>query len=402
MPLTDTAVRQARPKEKAYKLADGGGLFLLVQPNGAKYWRWKYRFAGKEKLLALGVYPEISLKEARSRRDKARKLLDSGTDPTAHRRAEKRRQKVLAANSFEAIAREWHEHQRGRWTATHADRVLDSLEKDLFPSLGLRPIAEITPAEVLDVVRAVERRDALDVAHRVLQRAAAVFRYAIQTSRAEVNPATELRGALKTRATVHRAALTADELPEFLEKLDAYDGEALTRLGLSLVVLTFVRSRELREARWEEIDFDDALWRIPAARMKMRRDHLVPLSTQAIEVLEQIRLLTGRFDLVFPGRSNITKPMSENTLLYAMYRMGYHQRATVHGFRATASTILNEQGWPPDVIERQLAHAERNKVRAAYHRSEYLAERTKMMQAWADYLDGVKSGAEIVPIRRPA
>ncbi len=398
MALTNTSVKHANPGSKSRKLYDEKGLLLLIQPSGAKYWRFKYRFGGKEKVLALGVYPEATLAEARRKRDMMRKLLADGIDPCEERRKVKRLQKVLAANSFESIAREWHDHQRGAWTKDHAESVLKSLEKEVFPALASRPVAEITPAELLDVVRAVEKRGALDVASRVLQRASSVFRYAIQTSRAERNPATDLRGALKTRKVAHRLALSRDELPEFLSKLETYDGHLLTRLALKLIVISFVRSHELRGARWDEFSLEHAEWRIPAERMKMWAAHLVPLSRQAIEVLEQIRPLTGRYELVFPNQNSPDKPMSENTLLFAMYRMGYHGRATPHGFRAVASTVLNESGFPPDVIERQLAHVERNKVRAAYHRSEYLEERRRMMQWWSDFLDGLATGANVIPL----
>jgi integrase len=277
--------------------------------------------------------------------------------------------------------------------------VLRSLESEVFPSIGAKPIHEISAPAILEAVRRVEKRNALDMASRVLQRVSAIFRYAISTGRVTYNPATDLVGSLKTRKVTHRAALSRAELPAFLEKLNAYDGQPITRLALRLVVLTFVRSRELRGARWEEFDFDRAEWRIPAARMKITAEHIVPLSRQAIAVLEELQPLTGSYDLVFPNQNNLTKVMSENTLLYAMYRMGYHQRATVHGFRATASTILNEMGYRPDVIERQLAHAERNKVRAAYHRSEYLEDRRKMMQTWADLVDSFTTGTKVIPLR---
>lgn len=402
MSLTDAAARQAKPREKAYKLSDSAGLYLLVQPNGAKYWRVKYRIAGKEKVLALGVYPDVTLTEARAKRDDARKVIGNGTDPITIKREQKRQDKLKAANSFEAIAREWHDHQKGRWIPDHAAKVIGSLEKEMFPAIGAYPITEITAPMVLEAVRKVEKRDALDVASRVLQRTSAAFRFAIQTGRAEHNPCTDLIGALKTRKVQHRAALERAELPEFLKKLENYDGHLLTRLALRLVMLTFVRSHELRGARWEEFDLERAEWRIPAERMKMRAPHIVPLSKQALAVLEEIKPITGRYALVFPSQNDHQKPMSENTLLYAMYRMGYHQRATVHGFRATASTILNESGFNHDVIERQLAHAERNKVRAAYHRSEYLAERAKMMQWWANFIDGVAKGAAVIPIKRTA
>lgn len=370
MALTDPKIRNAKPGDKPFKLYDTGGLFLLVQKNGGKWWRLKYRFAGKEKLLSMGTYPDVGLKEARGKRDAARELLAADIDPGVERRKQKRLQKALAASSFEVVAREWHEHQKGRWSKGHADGVMGSLEKDVFPDLGRRPVTEITSAEVLDVIRAVERRGVVELPSKLLQRCSAIFRFAIQTGCAETNPAAELRGALKTHKVVHRAALTGAELPPFLEKLEAYDGHVLTKLGLLMVVHTFVRSGELRGARWDEFDLEERLWRIPAERMKTGEEHLVPMSDQVFEILEQVHPITGHHDLVFPCQNTPRKVMSENTLLFAMYRMGYHGRATVHGFRATASTILNESGFNADVIERQLAHVEKNKVRAAYHRSE--------------------------------
>jgi len=398
MALTDTAIKKTRPADKPFKLYDGRGLYLLVQPNGAKYWRLKYRISEKEKVLALGVYPEVTLAEAREQCLQARKLIGKGVDPVAAKQAAKRQHQAQCEHSFENIAREWHAKQ-GRWTIDHAHRVLSSLEKEIFPWIGAKPIGEITAPVIVDVVGRVEKRNALGVASRVLQRISAVYRYAIQTGRATYNPAADLAGSLTTRKVIHRAALSRAELPEFLSKLQVYDGQPITRLALNFVVLTFVRSRELRGARWEEFDFERAEWRIPAERMKITAEHIVPLSRQAIALLDELRPLTGSYDLVFPNQNNLSKPMSENTLLYAMYRMGYHQRATVHGVRATASTILNEMGFRPDVIERQLAHAERNKVRAAYHRSEHLQERRQMMQTWADFVDSLADKAKIIPLR---
>lgn len=355
--------------------------------------------ANKERRLAIGVYPHVTLAEARVARDAARKLIKAGCDPVAMKREARRQTQREAANTFEVIAREWVEHQRLRWTPDHAIRVLQSLKNEVFPALGAKPISAITAPDLLASIRAVERRNALETASRVLQRCSAVFRYAIATGRATYNPAGDLRGALKTRKVTHHPALMAKDLPEFLHKLDTYEGDSQTKNALKLLVLTFVRTGELRAAEWSEFDLEDATWRIPAERMKMRAPHIVPLSDQAMELLHTQQALTGKYKLVFPSRSNVAKPMSENTLLYALYRMGYHSRATGHGFRATASTILNDLGWRPDVIERQLAHAERNAVRAAYHRSEYLQERRKMMQIWADYLDGLKRGADVVPLR---
>jgi integrase len=402
MALTDRAIQtKAKPRDKAFKLADSHGLYLLVKPNGSRYWRMDYAIGGKRKLLAFGVYPDVSLKEARDKQADARRLLRNGTDPAEVKRAHKQQAKARSAHSFENVAREWHEKQKGRWTADHAHRVITCLERDVFPHVGSIPIKELAAPAILQVLKRVERRDALDVASRVLQRISAVYRYAISTGRTTYNPAADLAGSLKTRKVTHRAALSRAELPAFLKQLDAYDGQPTTRLALKLVVLTFVRSRELRGAEWREFDLDRAEWRIPASRMKITAEHIVPLSRQALTILDELKPLTGSYELVFPNQNNLSKPMSENTLLYAMYRMGYHSKATVHGFRATASTILNEMGWEADVIERQLAHAERNKVRAAYHRSEYLKDRRKMMQAWGDFIEGLTTGAKIIPLRAP-
>lgn len=404
--LTVKAIEAARPGDKPRKLSDSLGLYLLVHPNGSRYWRLKYRIHGKEKALALGVYPDVSLSAAREARDAARKLIQTGTDPVQQRKHEQRLARIRAENAFEAIACEWHGQMASRWTEGHAKAVLWSLKRDAFPTLGDRPIAEITPAEVLDTLRAVERRDALDVAARVLQRVKAVFRYAVQTGRASSNPAAELAGTLKTRKVTHQPALPREELPAFLVKLDAYDGHPLTRLALHLLILTWTRPGELRGARWDEFDIEAATWRIPAERMKMNREHQVPLSRQALAVVEALRPLSERFAWLFPNQNQVIRPMSENTMTYAIYRLGYKSRATAHGFRAVASTIANEDGqFRPDVIERQLAHEERNKVRAAYHRAEYLDERRRMMQWWADFLDrqrAIGRGENVVALPRKA
>ncbi len=401
--LTDPKIRQARGKERAYKLFDGVGMFLLVTPAGQKYWRLKYRFGGKEKTPALGVYPDVSLAKARDKRKAARELLDDGKDPGLAKKEEKRLQVMQGRSTFEAVAREWHSKQKDNWTPKHAAQVLTSLESNIFPALGGRPIADITAAELLDVLRVIEHRGALYVAGDVLQRCSSVFRYAIASCRLKTNPAADLKGALKPPKVTHFASLSAEDLPEFLKKLDQYDGHKITRLAIRLLMLTFVRTGELRNARWDEIDTDNRMWRIPAERMKMGVEHLVPLSDQVIECLTELREISGQYDLVFPGRNNINRPMSENTVLYALYRMGYHGRATGHGFRSTASTILNEMGFPSDAIERQLAHGERDKVRAAYNKALYMDKRTEIMQAWADYLDSQKSDTgKVVPINQHA
>ncbi len=401
MPLTDTAIRNAKRRARPFKLADGEGMYLLVQPSGARYWRLKYRYAGKEKVLALGVYPDTTLQAARKRRTEAREMLANDVDPGIARKDEKRAVRLLAGNTFEAVAREWYENQRGKWSPSHAGAVLVRLERELFPALGSRPIAEIDAPELLDVLRGIEKRDALELVSKVRIVAGQVFRYGIATGRAKHDPSRDLKGALKTREERHYARLGESDLPEFLNKLDAYDGNMITRLAIKLLILTFVRTGELRAAKWTEFDVSKKEWRIPADRMKTRAEHLVPLSSHALDALSQLRSITGEREHVFPNEHHPLKPMSENTILFALYRMGYRGRATGHGFRATASTILNEQGWNADVIERQLAHKEANKVRAAYHHSEYLAERRKMMQAWGDFLDAKRrSGDTVVSIKR--
>lgn len=402
MPLTDPATKAAKPGEKPYKLADAGGLYLEVFPNGSRYWRLKYRHAGKEKRLALGVYPAVTLTEARKKREAAKKLLGTGEDPAGSmsKREKTRAARMKAENSFEALAREWLKHKGGQWSEGHAKRVLDSLEAEVFPILGHRPVTDITSPEVLDVIRGIEKRGILETAGRIQQRIKSVFRYAIQTGRATYNPSAELAGVLMTRKVQHREALSREALPDFVKKLEAYPGTPEVKLALKLLMLTFVLPGELRGARWEEFDLDGRVWRIPGERMKMKAPHLVPLSRQALATLEALRPLTGRFGLLFPGANDRERPLSENTLNDAIRkRLGF--QATSHGFRATASTILNEAGYRPDAIERQLAHAERNKVRAAYHRTEYLDERVKMMQAWADYLDALKV-ENVVPYKAKA
>jgi integrase len=397
-PLTETQVRNAKPRGKSYKLFDGAGLFLEVPDVGNRRWRFKYRFEGKEKLLAFGLYPEISLADARARRDDARKLVRNGQDPSVIRREQKAAGEGNDVSSFRAIAEEWLSKKQDTWTAYHLGNVRSSLERDVYPSIGDKSISTIQPTHILAIVRAVETRGALDVAARVIQRCSNILRYGVMTGRCTSNPAAELRGVVKQRKVTHRAAISRAEIPEFLTKLESYDGRPETRIGLRLLMLTFVRTNELRGARWSEINFDSAEWRIPAERMKMNDEHIVPLAKQSISALRELQKFTGYSELMFPGADGI-KPISENTMLYALYRMGYHGRATGHGFRALASTCLNELGWKGEVIERQLAHAERNKVRAAYNRAQYVAERRLMMQAWADFIDAQRSG-KVVALKR--
>jgi len=367
-------------------MSDGEGLFLLVTPSGSKYWRLKYFFAGKEKLLALGVYPDVTLSDARERRAQARKVLAGGNDPSEAKKEAKRLLTDKHANTFELVAREWHQTRLAKWTPLYAKKTLTRLETHVFTKLGTRPIAEITTHELLSAMRTIEARGP-DLAHRVLQLCGQIFSYAVITQRATINPAGPLRGALKPVVKQNHAYIKPNELQEYLEKLEAYDGSLQTKLAMKFLLLTFVRTGELRGAAWGEIDLDKGEWRIPAERMKMRDPHIVPLSRQAIAILKELQPVTGQWKYVFPNQHKPAGHMSENTILYALYRMGYHSRATGHGFRSTASTVLNEHGFPPDVIERQLAHSERNQVRAAYNHAQYLPERRKMMQWWADYLD---------------
>ncbi|MEW8293626.1 MAG: integrase arm-type DNA-binding domain-containing protein [Candidatus Thiodiazotropha sp.] len=402
MALTDTAIRKAKPREdgKARKLFDGGGLFLLVKPNRARYWRLKYRFHGKEKLLALGVYPDVSLKSARDKRDDARKQIAAGIDPSEARKAEKAARS--SENSFEAIAREWWSKHKPNWSESHSSRIMLRLENDVFPWIGSKPIQDITPPELLTVLRRVENRGALETAHRIHQSCGQIFRYAIATLRAERDTAADLKGALPPTNQKHHASITDPKLiGELLRAIDGYQGQFITRCALRLAPLTFVRPGELRHAEWSEIDLDKAEWRIPAEKMKMKTVHIVPLSTQAVAILNEIKPLTGHSKYVFPSVRTLKRPMSENTVTAALRRLGYASgEMTGHGFRSMASTILNEQGWHRDAIERQLAHMERDSVRAAYNYAEHLPERIKMMQAWSDYLYGLKGGADVVPIHK--
>lgn len=396
MPLTDIICKNAKPEAKSRKISDEKGLYLEIAPSGSKYFRMKYRFDGKEKRLAFGVYPEVSLKEARDKRDEARKLLREGIDPAEKKKLEKLTRHINAENSFENIAREWHENQKRGWKERHANYVLRRLEADIFPALGFRPISEITAPELLAVLKQVEKRGALDIAKRLLQTSGQIFRYAISTGRAERDLSTDLKGALQPRKKGHYNKLPETALPEFLQKLEAYDakfdGDLQTKLGLKLLIATFVRTGELRGARWEEFNLEKKEWRIPAERMKMDEEHIVPLSGQAIEIIEQIREINGGSELLFPNRNKPMLPMSENTMLFALYRMGYRGRTTTHGFRSVASTILHEQGFPSEIIELQLSHAERNKVKASYNFAKRLPERYQMMQWWADYLDRAQAG----------
>jgi len=395
--LTAVQVRSAKSQKKPYKLTDGYGLHLYVSTSGKKTWRYRYRVAGKETTFVLGEYPQMSLESARGARSEARVRVKEGINPAKERREKKQAMvdKALAENgivtdSFEAVAYDWIEQNKERWSSGHAKDVLNTLKNDAFPKLGAFRIDTITPPQILEVVRSIEARGSYEIASKVLQRISAICRYAVQTGLAMYNPAADMRGVLRTRKVVHRAALQEKELPEFLHRLRISHEHIITKSALMFTILTAARSGEVRFANWDEIDFEEREWRIPAERMKMNTLHLVPLSKQALTIIEAMKAHSvGGY--VFPGIKDPKKPLSENTMLYAMYRLGYHSRATVHGFRAVFSSIVNESGlFDKDAIERQLAHQERNKVRAAYHRSEYLGQRRELMQWWADFLDGLK------------
>ncbi|KAB2879758.1 tyrosine-type recombinase/integrase [bacterium] len=390
MRLTDVAIRKAKPRASAYKLTDGKGLFLWVQPSGSKWWRYAYRYNGKPKMLALGTYPEYSLAEVREAHAKARKVLASGIDPCEAKKEHKRQILLNAENSFEKVAREWHQVKSATLDQRYAGFVLRRLEADIFPKLGTRPIRNITAPELLGVIRFVEARGALEVAHRLLKSCGQIFMYGIATGHADCNPADSLQDALKPMKKGHFAYLHEKELPEFLWALETYKGMRQAQLATKLLLLTFVRTKELRGAMWSEINWEKAEWHISAERMKMRRPHIVPLSSQALTILHELKQLNGRWKYIFPNPYKPIKCMSENAVLNVIDRMGYGGRATGHGFRHTASTILNEHGFNRDHIELQLAHVETNKVRGVYNHAQYLAERHKMMQWWADSLDAMR------------
>jgi integrase len=393
MPLTDTAIRRAKAQQKPYKMFDSGGLFLLVTASGGKWWRFKYRFAGKEKLLSLGVFPEISLKEARDRRDQERKNLAHKIDPGINRKAVKAAWTDNQSNSFEVVAREWVGKQSSVWSGSNTAKIIGQLELNIFPWLGERPIADITPPELLAVLRRTEGRGAIHTAHRVLQTCGQIFRYAIVTGRAVRDPAADLRGALQPAQSGHFAAVTEPKaVGALLRVLHDYQGSIITRCALRLAPLVFVRPGELRKAEWQEINFEKCEWNIPAKRMKMKEPHLVPLSRQALEVLTELHFLTGRGAYLFPSTRTPKRPMSDNAVLSALRRMGIGKdEMTGHGFRAMARTVLDEVlHVRPDYIEHQLAHAVRDPNGRAYNRTAHLPERRKMMQDWADYLDKLR------------
>jgi len=402
IPLSDMKIQKAKIKDKPVTLFDGGGLFLMVTSSGGKLWRFKYRFEGKEKKIAFGSYPEISLLDARQRRDDARKLLANGIDPGAVRKAQKQA-KVEDTETVEVIAREWHEKFKPTWTEGHAAKLMRCLERDVFPWIGTRPIKEIKAPELLTVLRRVESRGVLEGAHRVRGICNMIFRYAISTGRAERNPAQDLIGSLPPAKEKHLAAITEPkEVRELLLAIDGYVGSYVVKLALQLSPLVFVRPGELRHMEWKEVDFENALWSIPAEKMKMREPHLVPLSRQSIKILEELQKLTGTSQYAFPSGRTYDRPMSNNAILAALRRMGYTKdEMTPHGFRAMARTIIDEVlQIRPDFIEAQLAHRISDPLGRSYNRTQHLNERRKMMQTWADYLDGLKVGAKVLPFKK--
>ncbi|EMJ9773698.1 MULTISPECIES: tyrosine-type recombinase/integrase [Proteus] len=407
MALSDVKVRTAKPQEKAYKLTDGDGMVLLVHPNGSKYWRFRYRFGGKEKMLALGKYPEVSLADARARRDEARKQLANDIDPSESKKAVRVEQEKEAI-TFEKVARDWHASNK-KWSELHSARVLKSLEDNLFAAIGHYNIAELKTRDLLAPIKAVEMSGRLEVASRLQQRTTAIMRFAVQSGLIDYNPAQEMAGAVATSNRQHRPALELSRTPELLHRIDQYSGRPLTRLAVQLTLLVFIRSSELRFARWSEVNFKTAMWTIPAEResiegvkyshrgSKMKTPHLVPLSRQAIKILEQVKLISGDHDLIFIGDHNPRKPMSENTVNKSLRVMGYDTQVDIcgHGFRTMACSSLIESGlWSRDAVERQMSHQERNSVRAAYiHKAEHLDERRLMLQWWADFLDANREQA---------
>ena len=407
MALVDVTIKKAKPREKDYKLSDGGGLFLQVTHSGGKWWRFKYRFDGKEKLLSLGVYPDISLAGARDARDKARKLVANGIDPSADRKAAKEAKAELQANSFEVIAREWHKHKvDGKaWTAEHAATIMNRMESDIFPWIGKNPITEVTAKEIKAILDRVKGRGVIETARRAQTIIGQVYKHAIMTDKAQYDISAGFRGYLpgvsKTRK--HMASVTdPKELAPLLRAIDGYQGGFVSQCALKLLPMLFVRPGELRHMEWAELDLDEAQWNIPAEKMKMKVAHLVPLSNQAVEILKEIQPLTGNAKYVFPSTRSHSRPMSDNTVNAAFRRMGFDgDTVTGHGFRATARTILDEVlHQRPDFIEHQLSHRVKDPNGTAYNRTAHIKERFKMMQLWADYLDGLKAGAKVIPFSR--
>lgn len=389
MKLNARQVDTAKPREKAYKLSDGAGLYLEVVPSGSRYWRMKYRFNGKEKRMAFGVYPTVTLAQARALRDEAKKKLAEGIDPSTAKKEEKLVRDVQLNNTFQAVALEWHATRAGRWSEGYASDILEAFNKDIFPFIGQQPINEIKPLVLLNVLKRMESRGATEKAKKVRQRCSEVFRYAIVTGRAEYNPAADLTSAMAGHESNHYPFLTVEELPDFFKTLSGYTGSPLVILAARLLILTGVRTGELRGAFWSEFDLEKAVWEIPAERMKMKRPHLVPLSTQALEIVQQLKVMSGQYPLVFPGRNDPRKTISEASINQVFKRIGYTGKVTGHGFRHTMSTILHEEGFNTAWIETQLVHVDKNAIRGTYNHALYLEGRREMMQWYADYIDTI-------------
>ena len=396
MPLTDLEIRRSKPREKPYTLNDGSGLSLLIEPNGSKGWRFRYRFDGKPKMLSLGTYPDIPLTEARLKRDEAKKLVVAGINPSDVRKREKQAREEERGNTFEAIAREWYEKRTDRWSAGYAEEMMKTFETDVFPFIGGRPIAEIKPMELMGVLSRLDERGATEKLRKVRQRCGEVWRYAIVTGRAEYNPAPDLVSAFVPHKKEHYAFLKHEELPEFFRTLNTYSGSIVVKLAMRLQVLTGLRPGELRQGEWAEINFEKRLWEVPPSRMKKRRPHCVPLSDQAIAILEQLKPITGHYQFIFPGRIHHSKPMSEMAMNVLIRRIGYAGRVTGHGFRHTMSTILHEQGYNTAWIETQLAHVDKNSIRGTYNHAQYLDGRREMLQWYADYMDALEHRENVV------
>ncbi|MFP4667279.1 MAG: tyrosine-type recombinase/integrase [Desulfobacterales bacterium] len=398
MNLTDVAVKGIKPGTRTFRLADGRGLNLEVTPQGSKLWRYRYRFKGKQKTFAIGVYPDVSLADARDEHQKARKQVAAGIDPSAARRVEKRKR----VNTFGEVALEWWKNQKGKWTPVHAQSIWRRLEINALPWLGNRPVEEIHTGELLKALRRIESRNAIDTAKRVSNYFRNIFIYAVAAGYTTHNPASDLTKALKVVPSRNMPAITEpNRIKDLLLAIEGFRGTFIVKAALSLAPLVFVRPGELRKAEWQEFDLESSLWTVPAEKMKMKRDHIVPLSRQAVEILQELEPLTGPDGYVFPSVRTKTRPMSENTLNVAIRRLGYSKDEMVpHGFRTMASTRLHEMGWKSEIVEFQLAHADKNKVRGIYNRAEYLEERKRMMQAWADYLDSLRKEEKIIPIRR--
>lgn len=390
------AIKRAKPKEKSYTLADGNGLSLLVETNGSKGWRYRYQFAGKTKMISLGIYPVVTLNEARTKRDEARKQVANGINPSEARKSEKAATINQTENTFKNIALEWYEGRKERWSVGYRDDMMDAFEKDVFPYIGNRPIAEIKPMELLEVLSIMEKRGATEKLKKVRQRCGEVWKYAIITGRAEYNPAPDLASAFVPHKREHYAHLSVSELPEFLSSIDKYMGSQIVRVALRVLILTGVRPGELRKAEWSEINFDTKVWEIPAEKMKMRRPHIVPLSEQVIDLLKQIHPISGSYQYIFPSRTDYRKHISDMALNTMIRRMGYSGRATGHGFRHTMSTILHEQGYNTAWIETQLAHVDKNSIRGTYNHAQYIDGRREMLQWYADYMGALENGDNVV------